>query len=97
MKTKFILLMVFMLCATTVINAQFVVKIRPAGPVYRARPACPSRGHVWVGGNYAWRNNGYIYKEGYWALPPRYGTYWVEGHWKLHRRGGWFWVPGHWG
>jgi hypothetical protein len=76
-------------------DAQFIVKIRPAGPVYRARPSSPSPAHVWVGGNYVWRGGQYVYTDGYWAVPPGAGHRWVEGRWK-HRRGGWVWVPGHW-
>jgi len=80
---------------TAVADAQFVVKIRPVFPAYRARPVCPSPAHVWVGGNYVWRGGQYVYTDGYWAMPPRRGAFWVEGHWK-HRRGGWVWIPGHW-
>ncbi len=75
-------------------QAQFVVKIRPAAPALRVRAACPVPGHVWVGGNYAWRGGQYVYTDGYWAAPMQ-GHHWAEGHWK-HRRGGWVWVPGHW-
>ncbi len=80
--------------SAAVAQAQFVVKIRPAAPVLRARPIAPSPGHIWIGGNYAWRGGQYVYEEGYWAA-PRPGFRWVEGRWK-HRRGGWVWVPGHW-
>jgi WXXGXW repeat (2 copies) len=94
--SKFILLLVFTLSAAITVNAQFVIKIRPTVPAYRVRPACPSRQHVWVGGNYAWNNGRYNYNHGYWAIPPRNGNRWVEGHWKQQYRRGWFWVPGHW-
>jgi hypothetical protein len=76
-------------------SAQVVVKIRPAAPAFKVRPARPSVTHVWVGGNYAWRGNQYYYTDGYWAAPPVPGNRWVEGRWK-HRRGGWVWIPGHW-
>ena len=80
---------------TAVADAQIIVKVRPAAPVFRARPVAPSHGHVWVGGNYVWRGGTYVYEEGYWAMPPTARSIWVEGHWK-HQRGGWVWVPGHW-
>jgi len=76
-------------------DAQFGVKVRPAAPVIRVRPAAPSRGHVWVGGEYVWRGGQYVYTDGYWARPSFRGGRWVEGHWKDTRRG-WVWVPGHW-
>jgi WXXGXW repeat (2 copies) len=90
-----IMMLVMAISFAAVAEAQFVVKIRPAGPVYRARPAAPSAGHIWVGGNYVWRGGQYIYEDGYWAMPPNRGMRWMEGHWK-HRRGGWVWIPGHW-
>ena len=98
MKKYMIRLMMFWMIAmsfSAAAEAQFVVKVRPAVPVYRARPACPSPRHVWVGGNYVWRGGQYVYTDGYWAEPPGPGRFWVEGHWK-HRRGGWVWIPGHW-
>lgn len=91
-KTAMMLFIALSLYATT--GAQFVVKIRPAAPAFRARPVCPSPAHVWVGGNYVWRGGRYVYTNGYWAA-PRPGNRWVDGHWK-HRRGGWVWIPGHW-
>jgi len=92
--TQFIMILLMAISSTVVAEAQFV-KIRPAGPVFRARPISPSPTHVWVGGNYVWRGGQYVYTNGYWAVPPGAGMHWVEGRWK-HRRGGWVWVPGHW-
>ena len=92
---KWVVILLVALSGAVVAEAQFVVKIRPAGPAYRVRPACPSPAHVWVGGNYVWRGGQYAYTDGYWAVPPGAGHRWVEGHWK-HRRGGWVWIPGHW-
>lgn len=93
--TRFIMILLMAISFTVVAEAQFIVKIRPAGPVFRARPISPSPTHVWVGGNYVWRGGQYVYTNGYWAVPPGAGMHWVEGRWK-HRRGGWVWVPGHW-
>ncbi len=91
---KMITVLAVFISSAAVAQAQFVVKIRPAAPVLRARPVAPSPRHVWIGGNYAWRGGQYVYEEGYWAA-PRPGFRWAEGRWK-HRRGGWVWVPGHW-
>ena len=76
-------------------EAQFVVRVRPNLPVITLRTASPSTRHVWVAGEYVYRGNNYVYKEGYWALPPQSGFRWVEGHWKATRRG-WRWIHGHW-
>ena len=94
------LLKIFILAAiavsfSAISDAQFVVKIRPALPVIAIRPACPTPRHVWVAGEYVYMGNNYVYKEGYWALPPQTGFRWVEGRWKATRRG-WRWIPGHW-
>lgn len=91
---KIIMLFALVISFATTAEAQFVIKMRPAAPVLRARPVCPSPGHVWIGGNYVWRGGQYVYSNGYWTA-PRPGFRWVDGRWK-HRRGGWVWVPGHW-
>ena len=49
------------------LQAQFVVKVRPSAPVVvRTRPPAPGPGHVWVDGEWVWRNNQYVYTEGKW-------------------------------
>ena len=93
--SKIILMLLIAMSFTVAVNAQIVVKIRPAAPAYRVRPASPSPAHVWMGGNYVWRGGQYVYTDGYWTTPPAPGNRWVEGRWK-HRRGGWVWIPGHW-
>ncbi|MEO7311891.1 MAG: hypothetical protein ABIX01_15915 [Chitinophagaceae bacterium] len=69
------------------------VNVRPSVPVY-ARPLAPSRGHVWVEGDWIWRNGKYVYQQGYW-MEPRRGQNFVAGYWKQSRYG-WQWTPGRW-
>jgi hypothetical protein len=76
-------------------SAQFVVRTRPAHTVVVARPERPSPRHVWVEGEWAWRNGHYEYVDGYWAVPGDGYSAWVPGHWRK-RRGGWVWIAGHW-
>lgn len=77
-------------------NAQGIyIRVRPAEPVRIAPPPAPSRAHVWVEGEWETREGRYVYKPGYWVLPPRPHARWIRGHWR-HFRGGWAWVPGHW-
>lgn len=80
------------------LQAQFVVKVRPVAPVIiTTRPLAPGPRHIWVDGEWVWRNNQYVYIEGRWVRLGYPGARWIPGHWKFHRRrGGWFWVPGHW-
>jgi hypothetical protein len=74
---------------------EVIVGARLADHPREVRPARPSPGHVWVGGEWAPSGGTYTWRAGYWALPPRHGGVWVAGHWR-HRPGGWAWVPGHW-
>jgi hypothetical protein len=63
----------------------------------REHPNRPSARHQWVAEEWTWSGNTYVYKPGYWALPPRDGQTWIPGHWeKREHRAGYFWHPGHW-
>src|SRR5262249_21898348 len=50
------------------------VPIAPAPVVVAYRPPCPGAGYVWVDGYYDGYGNWF---DGYWALPPYAGAYWV--------------------
>jgi len=73
---------------------EVVIGVRP-GPVVVRRPFRPSPRHVWVAPEYVISGGTYIYKPGYWALPPRPGTIWIAGHW-IHRPHGYVWIAGRW-
>ena len=82
--------------AVTQSHAQRVfINVRPAEPVRVAPPPAPSRNHIWVEGEWEERGGRYVYKPGYWVVPPHRHARWTPGHWR-HFRGGWGWVPGHW-
>jgi hypothetical protein len=74
---------------------EIVVRSRMVGHGPAVRPMRPSRHHVWVAAEWSANGGTYVYKPGFWALPPRAGAYWIRGRWK-HRRGGYAWIPGHW-
>lgn len=79
------------------LNAQVVVKVRPAHPVkVKARPTKARSGHIWVAGNWKYntRQGRYVWKEGTW-LRQRPGFRYREGHW-AKAKGGHRWVPGVW-
>ena len=97
MKLKMVGLAIIILALTTVSQAQHVsvrlnfpvgVRVGPPGPP-------PFRTAIWIGPEWQWRGNRYVYVQGYWARPVRYGAVWVPGHWKYSKRG-YRWSPGHW-
>lgn len=63
-------------------SSAVVVSAPPPRPVY-VRPVSPGPGYIWIEGNYIRNGRGYIYKPGYWSVPPR--RYRVssyrEGYW----------------
>jgi hypothetical protein len=80
-------------------NAQIEVSIRPVRPrtvVITNRPPAPSRRHIWVSEGWVVRGGRYVYRPGYWALPPRGRAQWIPGHWRDTPRRGSVWVEGHW-
>jgi hypothetical protein len=74
---------------------EIVVRERLHAPVVTVRPVRPSRRHVWIGEEWVPGGGTYVYKGGYWALPPFIGAKWVPGRWRNTPRG-WVWKPGHW-
>ena len=99
-----ILVAVVSLSAFTKAKAQVDIGVnlqlnRPAQYEHNERfhPNRPSPRHVWVAEEWVWGGGRYVYKPGYWALPPREGGAWVPGHWvKREYRPGFRWVAGHW-
>ncbi len=98
MKTKLMALM--LLAGGALLAAPRVaigVQIGAPAPVYvhSYRPYCPGPGYVWTDGYYDPYGNWF---DGYWALPPYTGAYWVApryyggrfftgywGGWRGHR------------
>jgi len=93
-RRTFFALMVAMSCMSYQSNAQLIVNIRPARPVY-VRPAPPSPRHVWVDEEWREDHGHYAFAGGHWVVAPRPGAMWVPGHW-VRRPRGWVWRPGHW-
>lgn len=91
---RIVVLLVLAMAVSFTASAQISVTIRPTHPVI-VRTVAPSRAHVWVDEDWAWRDGKYVATGGYWAAPPYPAARWVPGHW-ARRRGGWYWIPGHW-
>ncbi len=71
----------------------YYVSERPVEPRYE-RPAAPYPNAVWVSGEWVWRGDRYVYRNGYWARPHNTRT-WISGEWRQSPRG-YVWVKGHW-
>lgn len=81
------------LCIMSCTPTTVAVRSRPTGPVY-VRPLSPRQGYIWIGENYKWRGNRYVYQPGHWVA-PRPGRTYVPGYWNRSRRGD-VWVQGRW-
>ena len=98
MKSKVVKLALFVIILVAAgsfsASAQVYVSVRPSWHAV-ARPAAPSRNHVWI--DEEWENRGghYVATGGHWALPPHPGWIYAGGHWAHERRGD-YWVAGHW-
>ena len=66
----------------------------PPDPAYN-RPPQPSSEHIWVDGEWGWRNNGYAWQPGYWVVRDPHKR-WVRGYWHQRQDGQFFWVNGYW-
>ncbi|HZT30041.1 MAG TPA: hypothetical protein VFA33_09170 [Bryobacteraceae bacterium] len=98
MKTKLVVLMLMaggaLLAETHVaigvqIGGPGPVAVPPPVVVNVYRPPCPGPGYLWIEGYYDGFGN---WNEGYWALPPYAGAYWVAPRFL----GGHFYA-GYWG
>ena len=78
---------------STISAQEIFVKVRPTAPVV-VRPPRPRPEHIWVEGEWEWRDGRYVYMPGYWTLPRR-GFHYVPGYWR-HTRRGEVWVRGVW-
>ena len=80
-------------------NAQIEVSIRPEVPreyVVVRRPPPPSPRHVWVEAEWKGVHGHYVYRPGFWDVPPPGYHAWVKGYWMETPRHGNVWVRGHW-
>jgi hypothetical protein len=71
----------------------FVVSMPPE-PSYN-RPPQPSSEHIWIGGEWAWRNNGYAWQPGSWIVRDPHKM-WVRGYWHQRQDGQFYWINGYW-
>jgi hypothetical protein len=69
----------------------------PPPPAAEPIPAlAPGPGYVWVGGEWQWHADGWVWSSGQWAVPPWPNAVWIRGYWYRGPFGGWRHSPGHW-
>ena len=71
----------------------FVVSI-PAEPAFN-RPPPPSAEHIWIDGEWSWRNNTFTWQPGYWIVRDPHKA-WVRGYWHQRQDGSFYWIGGYW-
>jgi hypothetical protein len=71
------------------------VEREPVYVVY-ARPQRPSEQHIWIDGNWRYKNQShqYVQNTGYWER-PKHGQSYVSGRWQTTPKGK-SWSKGHW-
>jgi hypothetical protein len=67
----------------------------PGLPVYE-QPRCPSEGHIWTPGYWAWGDNDYYWVPGTWVEAPEVGFLWTPAYWGLGG-GSFIFYQGYWG
>lgn len=79
---------------SSAVQTTTVVTEAPPPPPVETVVLAPGPGYVWIGGDWAW-NGRWVWRSGYWGLPPYPHAVWVRGYWG---RGpyGWYGRPGHW-
>jgi hypothetical protein len=61
--------------------SSLVAPVTPPPPQAETIPNAPSDDHVWIPGHWIPQVGGYLWKAGYWALPPHPGAKWVPDKW----------------
>ena len=83
-----------MIGENSTVQTTTVVAGPPPPPPVQPVVLAPGPGYVWVGGEWLW-NGRWVWRAGYWSLPPYPHAVWVGGHWGSGPHG-WYRRPGHW-
>jgi hypothetical protein len=77
-------------------HREYVIVREAPPPIIREhRPSPPSRGHIWIDGNWHWNGQRYVWHPGRWAVPPHRRAVWVSPRYERHQRG-YRYMPGRW-
>ncbi len=75
---------------------EYVIVPKAPPPIIRERrPSPPSRGHIWIEGNWRWNDQRYVWQPGRWARPPHGRAVWVPPRYERGQRG-YRYMPGRW-
>jgi outer membrane lipoprotein SlyB len=79
---------------SSAVETTTVITEAPPPPPAEVVTLAPGPGYVWIGGDWGWDGR-WVWRAGYWSLPPYPHAVWVGGYWG---RGpyGWHRYPGHW-
>jgi hypothetical protein len=73
-----------------------IVPEAPPPIIMERRPPLPSRGHIWIDGNWHWSGQRYVWQPGRWAVPPHGRAVWVPPRYERDEHG-YRYMPGRWG
>ena len=80
--------------ASTMADAQIVVRVGPPAPRFERHGPPPRPGWEWHRGYHRWDGSRYVWTPGAY-VEPHPGHRWVDGHWDRRGRG-YVWVDGYW-
>jgi hypothetical protein len=73
----------------------YVMAYGPPPPRYAVVGVAPGPGYVWTAGFWDLRGSRWVWVEGRWMRPPRYGASWVRPEWR-HEGNRWRYYHGYW-
>ncbi len=75
-------------------GAVFVIREPPRSRA-EVRIESPGPGFMWIGGNWRWEREDYVWVSGRWERPSRPNGRWESGSWR-HHKNGYYWTEGRW-
>jgi hypothetical protein len=72
-----------------------VISAQPPPPRHEVRTVAPSSEHMWVEGNWIYRDGRWVWMPGEWRVRPSPTATYVPGYWK-HTNKGYVYTPGFW-
>jgi outer membrane lipoprotein SlyB len=79
---------------SSAVETTTVITEAPPPPPVEVVTLAPAPGYVWIGGDWVWDGR-WVWRAGYWTLPPYSRAVWVHGYWARGPHG-WHRYPGYW-